>query len=243
MERKTLQQQIDRVSEDVVSVVPAELPDLVREADPEGRLRADHFNLMIEEFEPLTVRRARRRWLTAVVLLLAVAGVLVIIGVSRRTAALTDRIEDLERQERQRYEEVFGARQLAELPPGLTPERLLTAEVRQLRRTRSDLPRDLQLSDAPADLAALLSVWRRELDVRTESIVVSESSLEVRVVLPTGDDVQQFSDALGRLDGWSLQPLQTRTVEEGVRAVLRFERSAGSRAATKRAGGKGGHEA
>ena len=99
----------------------------------------------------------------------------------------------------------------------------LTAELRQLRQTRTESPIDTSIADVTASLAELLSLWPVDLHVQTESISLTPNAITIRAGLSTSEDVQKLTDALAPLPGWGIDHPQMVRNRDLFNAVLRLE--------------------
>ncbi|MBT8207359.1 MAG: hypothetical protein KJO18_03715 [Acidimicrobiia bacterium] len=182
---------------------------------------ADRLNLLTGPFEPPSVRRVRRAWLTTFSFLAMVIAVLVVIGAERRTRQRWDVQAQLNDQERHLYESALGPRATGSAtsqPPALR----LVAERRRLERTRGALPGVRQIPDVAGDLAGLLGQWPRELHARTESLTIMPGQITLTAHVASNEEAHELASALGRLPEWTLGQPRVTTTRDGVRAIVRL---------------------
>ena len=226
-------------------------------------LSTHQFNLLHGLFEPPALRNARRLKLVLVMVVILTTAFLVSIGLTRRTSALRREVEAIRDARIQVMAAAVpavsvggagdlggGARQPLEL-------RML-AELRSLRQTRGPLP----LSggdgstgddgDVVESFAQLVAAWPRELHVRTESILITPTSMTLRGFASTSDDVQSLANALATLGDdpaenaekragpWSIQqPQISVTKPDEVSATLQWRRGAINNRTVAKDGGRG----
>ena len=203
-----------------VTLAPDALPDFVGD-EIKARVDPARLNVLTGEFTPPAVRRARARLrMTASAVALLACGIAGL-GFERRASAAQARsealalwIEDVQRQ-------VLGPQ--AALSPLPLPLQL-EAELRGLRRSRSEPEAVALPPDAAHDLVALLSRWPKELEVETDSVHVTDRSLHVQARFSESGDAQKLADALVDLPGWRLAQPSIQALEDGVRATIEFQR-------------------
>ena len=197
----------------VLTLGPASVPAFLGEApDPA------HINLLHTHFEPAEIRRARRRFVGVCAAAVLACAALILTGQLRRASlhnlharASTDATASL-------YAQV--------LPPStstLPPAARLTAELRSLDRTHGTHPAERGPREVAPTLAALLASWPSDLQVTTESLSVSDTSITLTARLPDTAAAERFERELRPPDGWRLAQPEVRAERDGVLFHARME--------------------
>jgi len=194
---------------------PAALPEFVRTP---GAPDAAVINLLVGEFEPRAVRRARRR-----VTLLACAALLACAlavgwGQSRRAAHWREISELLAQATAGVYEQVLPA-STGSVPPAAR----LTAELRALDRTRGDAPSSQGPREIAPTLAAMLATWPTDLPASTESLSAAAGALTLTVRLPDEASAERLERELKPPPGWRVSQPNVQRERDGLTVRVRME--------------------
>jgi hypothetical protein len=178
-------------------------------------------NLLTGEFQPRAIRAANARWrfeVAAAVLLVAAIGAL---GLFRRADWHQRRGAETRLVLGGVYDEVLDP------GPSVLPASLrLTTELRRLEQTRQAPAAAMTPPDAGAALAGLLSHWPSDLELQTESIIVTDAQITVTATVDETSQVQVLADALGNVPGWSHSQPTFHEQRGRVRATVRLGRVA-----------------
>jgi hypothetical protein len=243
-------------SVEALSLSPAALPEFI-----EGRGSVDlrdgkRLNLLTGDFTPPHVRSQQRRWTIQVAAIMLAILAVIVGGIERRRAALLRGSQDVRMVRASLIDRLIGPLDPRASQP---PDLLMTAELRRLQRTRlPNVPPEARPPEAPeagppeADastansLAALLAIWPPGIHTRTQSLVVTEESISLRVDVPSSADAESFIAALQlfaeppgvpgapgvlgfpgptRPAGWSLSQPAVSADKDGVTIDVNFTRS------------------
>ncbi len=191
------------VEPDVISLGPSSLPGFVGDS-----CEPTDLNLLVGEFEPRVVRRARRRAAALLAGSVVVCALLVSVGLVRRAEAW--------RAETQ--QKSATAEQIARdvLPSGGD----LRAEI-DLRRRNLRSPEE---RGAPADaslvLASILAGWPAQVPCSAQSIAVNEAGATVS--LGVVGDPTPFLEAIRPPPGWVLDEPRLNASGDTTRVSLRL---------------------
>jgi hypothetical protein len=167
-----------------VSLTPQELPGCVEaDVDPAA------LQLLVGEFEPPVMRRARLRRHAGLAGTIVACAALVAVGLGRR-AEHWDNIAGAARDARLQL--------AARAAPGVAPERL-AIEVARLRAAAAGGPAP---RDAALTLTSLLDAWPNAAAATPQSIVVGDSGVSVSVSVE--GEPSAFLAALQPPEGWTL---------------------------------------
>jgi hypothetical protein len=213
------------VPAEALTLGPSGAPAFVRDALGED-FDPPTLNLLVGDFEPATVRSWRQRTTLAALAAVALAFALTIVGIERRVAAARNDGERL----RSRRENLVAAA-LGPPPPGqvLPAELRLAAELRSLRQTRRQSDAAPATVDATDRLADLLSRWPLDIATRTESIVVSDSTVHVRGLVAENDAAQRLATATSTLTGMQMSFPSVQAAPDGVRFGLEWHAEPGAK--------------
>jgi hypothetical protein len=202
---------LEDLDPNLLSLTPAELPDAVG-----GLVEPSALELLVGEFEPRPLRRARSRNLGLILLTLAVCGALVSFGLSRRAES---------------WRQLSGQRSTATMTlaasviPGGNPDQL-ALEANRIRG-RKPPPELRPAPDASLALAGLLQVWPTEIGNRPQGITVSPGSISCSVLVE--GDPSPFLQSLRAPKGWKLQEPRLNTTGSATRLTLQFNPEGGER--------------
>jgi len=199
-----------------VELSPDSIPEFIRApgVDPAS------LNLLSGRFEPVRLRRARRRWALHMSTLLVACALLVAIGLERRTGAARAEALDLRAQTRIAYDRVLPEE--GTQPPAIR----LAAELRRLERTRVDPTMSSgRLEDVSPLLAEVLAIWPRDLHTTTRSIVATEEGITVTTAVPDMSAAEHLGESIDRLESWALQHPTVRQQRGDVAVTIRLERA------------------
>lgn len=198
-----------------LELLPSALPDFV------GRPVNDlSLNLLVGDFEPVTLRRARRTHAHALAATILVLSCLAAIGLLRRASYAEETVLAADR------DAVRAA--AAAMPDVPRDSALLTIRLRDeldlLRRTRR--PQAVHSFDAAVTLADVLAAWPATLPASspasTQTISITPTSLSMIVGLE--QDAATFLDGLGTPPGWRRnEPRVTRSAS-GVQTSIQYQR-------------------
>jgi hypothetical protein len=204
-----------------LTLTPESLPPFVSE-----NVLPDRLNLLTGPFTPKRVRELKARWSFELAALLVVCMLLISVGFEQRvgaerraqaaTAQLTSSI----------YREILGER-YASLP--LPPPLQLTAELRTLRQTRaaaSDMPGD-STRDVSLDLANLLGLWPRSVNLETESLQLNQKSLSIVGMVPSSEQAEVLSSSFALLKGFELEQPSVQSLGSSVRVSVQMRKGEG----------------
>lgn len=206
----------------MLALTPAEATEFL---DVEPEVLAS-LNLCTGAFEPKPLRSARRRFaLIASALWFAIVGLL-LAGLERRIASQDQYADSLAQARQQVIQQALGS----PAPPGAQPPELrFIAELRTLRQTRRQQPladNASEVTDAIDSLASLAQLWPRQLNILTESLTITPTTMTLRAAVPNSGDVQHLADALAPIEGWqSQQPQVNAASDNKVNATLQWKRS------------------
>lgn len=236
---------------DALTLVPETWPKWLDAA----ALSMQRLNLLHGAFEPRTLRKARRHALVVWMSLMLACAALLCIGLTRRTAAIRKEIAAIQDARHQVMASVVpaGGGGVSSQPPELR----MLAELRSLRQTRGELqvgggsgPLGHR-ADVVESFAQLVAAWPRDLHVRTESVLITPTTMTLRGFVATSDDVQSLANALATLrkdeanalidmEGvWLLQqPQISVTKPDEVSATLQWRHEPGDKLRGRDNGGR-----
>ncbi|MEE9128648.1 MAG: hypothetical protein V3T84_01415 [Phycisphaerales bacterium] len=224
--RKVLEQEVDQCA---LTLSPRTAPTFVDE-----RIEPAALNLLTGRFLPGAVRRAHRRLILSIGLVLTLCAVLVIVGLARRTSAQRRAHDDIFTARTAILEQVLGSAAPAPgmgagIPgaglPGAGAELRMTAERRRLEQTRSDDVAVSQPYDSARVLARLLALWPSDVPAQTQSLSISSTSIMLRAQVPSMADAQRLADALASFPKWQLHQPQSESRRDHVQVTLRLGRN------------------
>lgn len=174
-------------------------------------------NLLVEAFEPLALRRARRR-----VTLIACAAILactLAVGWGQlRSASRWHVIADAFAQATAAVYDRVLPTSTGAVPPGAR----LTAELRTLDRTRSEAPAGSPREIAPT-LAAVLASWPPDLPASTESLTAAPGAITLTVRLPDESSAERLERELKPPPGWRVSQPTVQRERDGLTVRVRME--------------------
>jgi hypothetical protein len=198
------------IAERALSATPEALPDWLPQ-EVRDSVAPKSMELLHGPFEPQAVRRARRTFVLAAsaVTLCCLAALLA--GVVARGRALERAAAAADEQ---RDQLVRAALAGAPKRPGLPDDLRLTAELRELRGTRSQVA-PVATDVAPA-LAGALGAWPAGAAAQLNSITVGPGTISFRGAASTQLELQRLMDAVAEIPGWRVSPAQFRVASDGV---------------------------
>ncbi len=203
------------VPKGALSLSPESLPDFVTDAVDPHRL-----NLLTGKFLPGHLRGLRRRSMLSLALIALLCAVLLSFGSERRVRAVQQQVGRVVEAKLAVYEQVLGAEAIGGRLP---TERLLTAELRTLERTRSsDAPVD-DIADCSTVLSNLLARWPTSVTVDVQTLSIAPEAITVGGSVPAMEDVQRLWDAFQAMPGWRAEPPQSKTSGDRVTFTLSFK--------------------
>jgi hypothetical protein len=203
-------EELSEVSAEVHALTPESLPPCI-----DANIDPAKLNLLVGEFEPRTIRRARRVRHFAGALAMVLCSILVAVGLERR-AEVHRGLASEARQAR--------ATLLAQVGPAARVEDL-RAEVAALRRSAEAGQRIHPPLDAAPGLVDLLKRWPAEAKAQPQSLSISGTSMGMSVLVE--GHPSRFLEELGAPEGWILDQPRLTSVDRSTRLDLRFTRSQG----------------
>ncbi|MBK7406242.1 MAG: hypothetical protein IPJ41_16960 [Phycisphaerales bacterium] len=201
-------------SEPALVFGPRELPACV------GALTgvdAEAINLLVGEYEPPGVRRARRRTVLLIACAIFGSSLALLAGQARRASRWDEAAL--------RATEATGSLYSQVLPPStsaLPPSARLTAELRALDRTRPGTPAAGPREITPT-LAGLLASWPADLQARTDALSAAPGSITLTVRLPEQADAERLERELRPPAGWRLGQPDVQRDRDGLTVRVRLE--------------------
>lgn len=212
---------------DLLILSPDGLPGFIKAeigGDSESDVDVADLNLLRDEFEPERLRGARR--FNRLIGMIAIAAVAAssALGLHRRSIRANEAVGQCDAAIVDLDAAMLGTSERAARLTGHEDLRL-AVELRRLRQTRHAPDPGMALTDAAADLAAMLSAWPKAANAQVSGVNVTKNEMTVRMQLPAAEGVQEFVDGLQKLRGWSLQQPQIVVVEGGVQATMILRRA------------------
>lgn len=198
--------------ESMRSLTPASIPP---EVDTSG-LNPTRLNLLVDDFEPLALRRARvRRHVLAAAAVLLAAG-LVTLGLWRREHAALDAV----RRAQNASEKVLA--ELGFKDGGGGGLAKLNADLEHRRSMAGIDLAQRQPPDAAAALNQVLSAWPTESSAKLQSVGLGPDGAVLSVLVPPPSDSTAFLSSLKPIDGWTLDEPRLAIVGSETRLTLRM---------------------
>ncbi|GEM_PF-1304172 len=205
--------ELDAVNEHVMALVPESIP---AELTADG-LNPFSLNLLVGEFEPKSIRRARARKCAGAAGLLAALLAIVCIGSLRRT-------EHAKAVTKQRARATTAL--LKQAGPTGTTAMTLQTELDRLRQSASIDPTRLRPPDAAANLQKILGLWPRGTSARPQTITIGPDGASLAVIISEGEastsPTGEFIKAIKAPDGWRLDEPSLASVGNQTRVNLRM---------------------
>jgi len=201
---------------DVVAITPASLPPFLLERGVDIDL--DTLQLLTCEFEPLVMRRARRRAVVLVIAAIQVCALLVGLGQLRRAEALRRTAAVHELATAELYAKVLSPGH-GDLP---APARLL-AELRSLERTRTTGPELRRPVEVAPLLAHVLASWPAGLHLTTDSVSASSELITLAVRLEDEPGAEEFERAIAAPAGWRTSQPDVQRERDAILVRFRME--------------------
>lgn len=174
-------------------------------------------NLLVGPSTPERVSRARRRTLNAALLIVAILAGVCSWGLERRIERAIHSTESAQSTIASLYQSALGVPSPTSSQP---PAAILTAKLRELRSTRSPSPTsDSKTFHADTMLAGILSNWPDDAMLRTDSITLSPSAVEIAAFAESTHDTTKLIQSLQRIDG--LEPATSSSTQQ--RGETRFQ--------------------
>ncbi len=215
-------EQLARRSASAISLGPSAIPEFAGIGNSAGQVdsTANSINLLVREFEPASVRRARSQWRAQAAVLLALCAFLIAIGLERRTrAAHADARASLAAVE-DVYEQNLGPSESWNQPPAA----LLLSELRRLRQATAARAEVEEPQDASSALADVLARWPEELEMRTDSIQARHDRITLAARLPDSASAERLERALGDIVGWRTGQRMLRRSRDNIELTLPLTR-------------------
>jgi hypothetical protein len=211
----------DDLPKKTLTLSPSDLPQFVGEAIG-TQVSPDRLNVLVGEFEPTPIRSLRRRSL----LLGAIAGVvlfaLVDLGIERRIGSARD---DLDRLRAARDDIVLKALGTTPNSQQLPSELRLAAELRSLRQTRRQSESVHAAPDAADTLVDLLRRWPSDVPTRTETVVVTDTTVHAAGTVARSDDAQDLATKVHDLPGFEMGFPSVQSAPDGWRFGIELRRA------------------
>lgn len=211
----------DHANQPWLTCSPETLPECIERA-LEGPIKPEQLNLLVGQFEPknLGVHRRRTTYVACAAILLC--AVMIAVGHSRRTTRAFQHTSALKAATSQIYAQV--------LPHSDNPLPLsarLTAELRELDRTRGELTPESDPIEITPPLAALLASWPNSLHLTTDTLSASPNAITLSVRLPDEVTAERFERELRAPPGWSLSQPNLVRERDGIAMRVRMEPGVG----------------
>lgn len=192
---------------------PGWLVPLVGSKEPNG------CNLLTGPCQSPLARSAWRSVTVHALVGILLLSVLAVVGLERRIRFERDAAAEFRSEAQSIYADALGGAGSSSQPAAAR----MTSELRRLRATRG-ASQD-RSEDQPADLAlaALLTAWPG-VNAKTESIVVAERAVDIRLDVEDLSAAQTFIEAFNGVSGFRLGPTTTDRQPDGVRLSVRLDR-------------------
>ncbi len=191
----------------VLRLSPEDVPAFI-----EPKIDAAAFNLLVGDFEPVSLKKERGRR-TAILTAAAVALACILsVGLSRRAEAW-HRANDQARAATATVTNTYS--------PTAGPL-LMQMELDRLRKAPRGDAKPVMPPDAGSALASLLSVWPKELECQTDSVQVSPTTMTLS--LTVAKDARPFLSALKPPEGWTMDEPRLTSTGDGSRLHLVLHR-------------------
>lgn len=205
-----LREELARLEGGILSLTPEEVPAFVQ-VDGEGV--AHRLNLLVGDFEPLPIRRARMRRHLVAMAAMVLCGVLLSVGFARRAAHHREVASTAAAATREL---------IASSIPGATSEQLAT-EVKKLELAAGVRTRVGKGSDAGIALSDLLKGWPKDVPSKPQAIAVTPTSATVSVSVE--GDPSKFLRAMKHAGGWAMAEPRLNAADNVTRLTLQFQAS------------------
>jgi hypothetical protein len=188
---------------------------------PKKAVSPECVNLLVGPCTPEVVSRSRRATRHAVLLTIALAATLCSWGLERRIRHANSSAEVSRSSMNAMYDEALGTLEPRHQPPAA----MLTAKLRELRSTRS-VGSDLSDDSARADsmLAQILRNWPKDAMLRTDSIRISASVVEITAFADRAEDTTALINALQQIDELESVTSSSTQQQDEIRFEIRMHR-------------------
>src|ERR1043165_2583509 len=186
---------LNAVPPGTMALTPPQVPEFVS-------VPASSFNLLVGEFEPVAIRRSRRRkhLIAAPAMLLGCS--LIGIGLSRRAQAWNSEITSLKSQ-------------TWAVVASVAPSALWTADdlAMELSQKRHAVPEDFKLpGDAALTLSSVIASWPKQMQVKAQTLAATGDSASLSVTVP--GDPSAFLMAFKPPEGWRLEEPRLSAIDK-----------------------------
>lgn len=189
------------LSPSLLSLTPDSVPPFVG-------CDAGKFNLLVETFEPMPLRKARLQRHSIAAATVLVCGLFVAVGLYRRASGW----ELLADSARSAAAQIAAAHS----PTGMAND--LAAEARRLRGSREATAKAVQPPDAALVLASTLQAWPAQVPSKPQSIAVSPKGVTISVSVE--GDAAPFLRSFTPPAGWSLDEPRLNAADKVTRLTL-----------------------
>lgn len=197
---------------DDLSLTPAQLPAFLEsDADPRS------FELLVGEFEPKSIRRARRRRRVLVLSTVVAASSLISIGLHRRAAYWHDAADEAGQAALTRLQTA--------VPGALTADALDRELARQ--RALHQVVATIPSATAAEALEDLLRTWPSSANGEPQSLRAEPN--QITATIDSAADASSFLRELHAPAGWALDEPTITSAHGGTRINLRYRRTGGGR--------------
>ncbi len=181
-------------------------------------------NLLVADHEPQPLRLLRTKTRRTALVVAAAVLALATLGILRRTSDTHQQLSWLGGSIGTAMSEVTGSKKDREVSL-----RLLEQERDRLASTRTmQAVRGLPM-DASRSLAAVLSAWPKDLEIKTQTIAASSQGVTVAAELNDQSGAETLSKALAAVPGWILQSPRTHSTGKAVRFDASLQPTGGVR--------------
>lgn len=194
----------------LLSLTPDGLPPELQSRFP--NFEPDQLNILIATHEPQPLRFLRSKTRRTLLAIAAAMLALATLGTLRRASDNQQQLASLSSSMNEAVAEVTGSNRDLEVSL-----RMLEQDRDRLASTRTmQAVRGLPL-DASRALAAVLSAWPNDLEVKTQTIAASSQGVTVAAEVDDQSAAEVLSQSLASVPGWTLQSPRTHSTGRAVR--------------------------
>lgn len=207
-----------------LALVPESLPAFLvdnNSGEVNVEVDPDDLNLLVGEFAPAPVRKARKRRIGWGVATLLIVTASIGYGMDRRIRLAEQVSETIASHEAQTLHRVLGP--APPTVPNVQRRMALIAERRGLERTRT-ASQETDLPDASLSIAAVLREWPEEPEARIEHFGATATAVTIRGNALESQHAQELSDQLSRVPGFEIEQPQFSTARGRVSFTIRLRR-------------------